>query len=189
MKKILFLLAIAVTTLTGCGKEDEGKTEQEVWLSGYHRQFAISDDEIDQILFLFFKSADVKEFVPITKKSNVDSHYGYTKLEEDPIYTNLINNKELLLPSGKTIKPVEYFLTAFKSDQPMETATLPLGDYFVVALQSVPNRMYYWNKYACCTFTVYDRYNPLYLSVTIPGDITQYGCIPWLNKGDKSYNF
>lgn len=185
------LLATSLLAITGCQKEDNLDKIQAVWINGYEATTYLSNYELAPITLMFF-SEDVKlKFTPKSYPSNAEHLYDYIQIAEDDVYTNLMDKQKLLLDGGDFATPVEIYHTVSNpTSHPQLTAKLPIGTYFIVALYSYRDtRRVYWNKYACTEYQVYERYNPLALTVVIPADITQYGCIPWVNWADKMYDF
>lgn len=189
--KQLLLTALVLLLTTGCNKDGNPKTTQDVWLNGYEAETSLSDYELAPITIMFFKEDVLLNFTPKTYPSNAQNLYDYTKVPEDGVYSALIDHNKLLLNDGTFISPVEtYHTSALPKNQPQLTAKLPFGKYLVVALYSYRDtRRVFWNKYACTEYQVYERYNPLDLTVVIPADLTQYGCISWVNWSDKMYDF
>lgn len=185
MKTLLMLCLVAL--ITGCSdKEDDNsnKSEQELWLNGYTTTSSSdhADKEANKIRFLFFKADQVINFDGKTLNTGFDSYYEYTKLQEDPIYTKLIDEGKLLLKDGSTILPT--FDTQTSTNKTKEVV-LPVGKYFVVAFYYERGyRRDFWNKYATKFYELESRYNPQTLTVVIPVDYTQYGCINWRNWED-----
>lgn len=182
MKNVVFLcLAILVV---GCStKEDDysNKTQQEVWINGYTTTSSseYADKQTNIIRFLFFDPDKASTFDGKTFNTGFDSYYQYTKLQEDPIYTMLIDESRLLLKDGSTISPI-YEVESFKDET--KEITLPVGKYFVVAFYYERGyRRDFWNKYTTQMYELKSRYNPQTLTVVIPINYTQYGRIDWRN--------
>lgn len=182
MKNVVFLcLAILVV---GCStKEDDysNKTQQEVWINGYTTTSSseYADKQTNIIRFLFFDPDKASTFDGKTFNTSFDSYYQYTKLQEDPIYTMLIDESRLLLKDGSTISPI-YEVESSKDET--KEITLPVGKYFVVAFYYERGyRRDFWNKYTTQMYELKSRYNPQTLTVVIPINYTQYGRIDWRN--------
>lgn len=189
MKKIMLLTAaIVALAFSACSKDDETDSfEQKIWLNGYELATSNGDKEEAAITFLFFPENKGKEYSITTIKSNAHNLYEYTKLPEDETYTLLLEKQQIRLKDGTLVNATHQF-TTFKEETLEES--IPVGRYFVVALYYDRDvRRIYWNKYACKYYDAISRYNPITLTATIPADITQYGCIPWINWEDAPYDF
>lgn len=186
MRNVLVMLSL-IALITGCsGKEDDysDKSEQELWLNGYTTTSSSTnaDKEANIIRFLFFNADKATNFNGKSISTGFDTYYEYTKLPEDPIYTKLIDEGKLLLKDGSTIAPI--LDTKTLSDKTNEIV-LPVGKYFVVAFYYERGyRRDFWNKYTTQIYNLESRYNPQTLTVVIPVDYTQYGCIGWRNWQD-----
>lgn len=182
----LFMLCLAIF-IAGCSDKESDysdKTQQEIWINGYTTTSSSvnSDKETNIIRFLFFDSEKASTFDGQTFNTGFDSYYQYTQLQEDPIYTMLIDESRLLLKDGSTISPI-YEIESSKDET--KEITLPVGKYFIVAFYYDRGfRRDFWNKYATKLYSLEGRYNPQTLTVVIPVDYTQYGRIDWRNWED-----
>lgn len=189
MKKSFFLAIVTITmVLSACSKDDgSDSSEQKIWLNGYEIATSNGDKKVAPVTFLFFPENEGKEYSIATKKSNAANLYEYTKLSEDEIYTLLLEKQQIKLKDGTTVNAT-YEFTTF--DNETLEKTISVGRYFIVALYAYRDtRRVYWNKYACRYYDAISQYNPIVLTATIPADITQYGCIPWINWEDATYEF
>lgn len=184
--KHLLLLYLAILVVGCSSKEDDysNKNQQEVWINGYTTTSSseYADKKADIIRFLFFNPEQASAFEGKTFDTGFDSYYQYTQLQEDPIYTMLIDENRLLLKDGTTISPI---YEAESSKDETKEITLPVGKYFVVAFHYERGfRRDFWNKYTTQMYELESRYNPQTLTVVIPINYTQYGRIDWRNWED-----
>jgi hypothetical protein len=192
MKKLLLFFMLIPLFISCSDKEDDysQKKEQELWLNGYTQWVSKGDVEPNVIRFLFFSANNNEEFEIKNYPSGATSYYEYTKLEEDAIYTQLLEKGELKLKSGESVKSIGDFKDFYSVDKKQLEVKLPVGKYFVVAFYYDRGvRRDYWNKYATTYYTLESRYNPQSLTVVIPGYYNQCGSIPWINWSDAPIEF
>lgn len=188
MKKII-LIAAVLLTVAGCGTEPKEKTSQEMWINGYTMETSLSSKVAGGVRFLFFDANNGEQF-QTTNTKFAGNYYEYTQLAEDPIYTRLIDEEKIALIDGTVVSPVAAFTDSYNLNQKQLEVTLPIGRYYVVSFRSIRGaKRNLWNKYAAKYYDLEARYNPQVLTVVIPGDLTQYGCIPWVNWADTMYDF
>lgn len=189
MKNYLLLaLTLLVVGFSSCKDDDEKKESiQKVWINGYELGTYPGDKALAPITILFFPENSGKEYVTSNNKVSVESSYAYSKLPEDENYRMLRENNQMKLEDGTKVNAIYQFETLIISDRTLEV-NVPVGRYFVVAYDTSPESRYR-NKYTCKYYDVYSRYNPITLTVTIPADLTQCGCIPWINWEDQPYEF
>ncbi|GAA6258255.1 hypothetical protein F070042J6_41070 [Bacteroides sp. f07] len=190
MKNYLFLaMAVVAMMFSSCkNDDDENKNlNQTVWINGYELGFHQGDKVLASITFLFFPENSGKEYVTGNNKVSVESEYAYGCLQEEETYKMLQENNQMKLDDGTIVNAIYKFKTSIISGKTLEV-DVPVGRYFVVAYDDASEAKYR-NKYTCKYYDVYSRYNPITLTVVMPGDLTQCGCIPWLNWEDNPYEF
>jgi hypothetical protein len=180
MKKIL-LLTFSLLALAGCGKSDDSdkKTEQELWLDGYIGQYGDKDPEA--ISFLFFPAGNGEKYITEAHQLPGElSYYEYLQLQEDPIYTRLIDKQSIERTDGVIVKATHVVTDYNILSAETTSTTLPVGKYFIVALRFERGYdRHIWNKYTTLEYNLEPRYNPQALSCVISVDFSTYGCVPW----------
>lgn len=184
MRNVLFLLAI-ITLFVACSEDNSLNNNQKIWIDGYTVQFPNSyKKESAQLKFLFFPENKGKKYNVKSIPSHTKEWYEYIKLPDDTTYRMLVDENCIKLTDGTKVKAINYFLSTKKKTKEIE---MPIGRYFVVAIRG--DNDIYRNKYSCKYYEVISRYNPITLTATIPGDLTHYGMVPWINWEDKPYDF
>jgi len=177
MTKHAILTLLACIVFTGCSKDSDGIDEQEIILSGY-RMDKDGSMEADVFRFVFFPYSNIS-YATSKNPTRCSTYEDYIRLEEDDIYTGLIDKNQFPGINSQEGEVVPAPLV-FIDDQTIKNGSmqikLPVGRYSVFAFRherGTDKRI--WNKYGSAELNLTSGNEPLNVKCILPVDYTFFG--------------